>query len=58
VAARHGVADDRFVTDAGMNMDVAPNGKLLLLRPAESVTEPNVVVKWLTEVDRRARGAR
>jgi hypothetical protein len=58
VTARRGLVDDRFVTDNGVNMDVTPNGKLLVLRPAESVTELSVVVNWLAELDRRLRGAR
>lgn len=53
VTARRTIADDRFVADNGVNIDAAPNGSILALQPTESVTELNVVLGWLAEVDRR-----
>jgi eukaryotic-like serine/threonine-protein kinase len=53
VKARQALADDRFISDNGANMDVTRDGRVLLLKPAESVTDLNIVVNWLTEITRR-----
>jgi Tol biopolymer transport system component len=53
VINRRSIVDDHFIADLGVNMDAAPNGKLVALSPAEAATELSVVVNWLNEVDRR-----
>jgi hypothetical protein len=53
VDSRRSIAEDHFIADLGVNMDAAPNGKLVALSPAEAATELSVVVNWLNAVDRR-----
>ena len=43
------------MSDNGRNIDAAPDGKILALKSAESVTDLKVVLNWLSEIDQRAR---